>query len=173
MTVVNTRVSQPFNYSNPAWPVFSATAAGVSAAANLVALCWVGMWMGMTSKSNNLATLKTLIFVWVIPWFVISFASTMGAMLVIMPRLLKQGLAGTNQTSTAASQMMIWFPLIMAALAAGLSVAKDIIFFVWARRKLYSTFREQASRTLGQPQFVALPLPPRAIPTPPVISVQG
>jgi len=130
------------------------------------------MWMGMTSKSNNLATLKTLIFVWVIPWFVISFASTMGAMLVIMPRLLKQSLAGTTQVASSANQMMVWFPLFMAALAAGLSLAKDIFFFVWARRKLYSSFREQASRTLGQPRFVpAAPLPCPISP-PPIISAQ-
>ena len=31
-----------------------------SSAANLLALGWFGMWMGLTSRSTNLATLKTL-----------------------------------------------------------------------------------------------------------------
>ncbi|MEY2428473.1 MAG: hypothetical protein QOJ40_1358, partial [Verrucomicrobiota bacterium] len=166
------RVSGPLKYTNPIGPVFTAIAASVGTAANLIALCWFGMWMGMTSKSNNLATLKTLIFVQVIPWFVIWFGSMMGAMLIIMPRLFKNGVASTNQNSTWLNQMMSWFPFIIAALAAVLTVAKDIGFFVWSRRRLYFSFREQASRMLGQPRFVAPPLLPPVIASPPVISAQ-
>jgi len=43
--------------------------------ANLVALAWFGMWMGLNSKNTNLATLKTILFVEVIPWFVVVFTS--------------------------------------------------------------------------------------------------
>jgi hypothetical protein len=42
--------------------------------ANLTALCWFGMWMGMTSRNSNLATLKTIAFVQIVPWFVISLS---------------------------------------------------------------------------------------------------
>ena len=55
-------------------------------------------------------------------------------------------------------------------LTSTLSLAKDIGFFVWARRKLYSCFREEAGRTLGQPRFVTAAPPPPSIPTPPVIA---
>ena len=166
------RVSGPPKYTNPIGPVFTASAASVGTAANLIALCWFGMWMGMTSRSNNLATLKTLIFVQIIPWFVISFGSMMGAMLVIMPRLFKNGLAGTNQNSAWANQIMEWFPLIIAGLAVGLTLGKDIGFFVWARRKLYFSFREQAALTLGQPRFAPPPLLHCPISSPPVIAPQ-
>ena len=166
------RVSGPLKYTNPIGPIFTAIAASVSAAANLVALCWFGMWMGMTSKSNNLATLKTIIFVQIIPWFVISFGSMMGAALVIMPRLFKNGLASTNQTSTWVNQMMAWFPFVIAALATIMSLAKDAGFIIWSRRRLYFSFREQASRTLGPAQFVARSFLSPPIPPPPVIAAQ-
>jgi hypothetical protein len=130
------------------------------------------MWMGMTSKSNHLAILKTLVFVQVIPWFVITFASIMGSMLVIMPGLLKGGLTSSKRTSASVNQIMVWFPFIMAALAAGLSIGKDIGFFVWARRNLYRSFRAQAALTLGQPRFATLPLAPRSIAPPPIIPAQ-
>ena len=68
--------TQPFQPPNPAWQtamaVATALAAALSTAANLLALCWFGMWMGMTSRSANLATLKTILFVEIIPWFVIA-----------------------------------------------------------------------------------------------------
>src|SRR5438445_2961147 len=38
--------------------------------ANLAALCWFGMWMGLNSRNANLATLQTIVFVQIIPWFV-------------------------------------------------------------------------------------------------------
>ena len=57
--------------------VLAALAAVVTTVANLLALCWFGMWMGMTSRSANLATLKTILFVQIIPWFVIAFGSSM------------------------------------------------------------------------------------------------
>src|SRR5258706_6611952 len=44
--------------------------------ANLVALTWFGMWMGLNSKTTNLATLKTIVFVQIIPWFAVDRKST-------------------------------------------------------------------------------------------------
>jgi hypothetical protein len=49
-------------------------------------------------------------------------------------------------------------------------VAKDIGFIVWSRKKLHSSFREQAARSLGQPRFVALPPLPATAAPPPVIA---
>jgi hypothetical protein len=36
--------------------------------ADLVALGWVGMWLGLTSKKTNQATMKTIFFVLALPW---------------------------------------------------------------------------------------------------------
>ena len=66
-----------FQAISPAWQtvmaVATAVAAALSTAANLLALCWFGMWMGLTSRTANMATLKTILFVQVIPWFVMTF----------------------------------------------------------------------------------------------------
>lgn len=119
-------------------------------AANFVALSWFGMWMGVVSKSTPLATLKTIVFVEIIPWFVISFASALLFPLMLLPSLL-------TAVPTATSRIMFWYPLFTSAVATVLSLAKDIAFLLWARRKLYFEFRERATRTVAP---IRLPIPP-------------
>jgi hypothetical protein len=145
--------------------LFTAAIGGLSTAANVVALCWFGMWMGMTSKTANLATLKTILFVQILPWFVLYFASSIVTMLVLFPRFFKGG-------STNPLLMVVWYPLISSAVAGAFTLAKDIAFFVWARRNLYCSFREQASHAIGQPRLVAPPYPPLPVAAPPVIPAQ-
>jgi hypothetical protein len=174
--------------------------AAISAGANLLALSWFGMWAGVTSKKASLATLKTILFVQVIPWLVISFVSSFIAMLVVVPVMMTSGgfprttivtnssgaatyfnlqstsavvvgsSSGTLTNSNGAATTMTnlaapsattaavsasvggWvtiLPLVMAGVAAALNVAKDIGFLVWARRRLYSSFREQAIRSIS------------------------
>ncbi|MBI3849395.1 MAG: ABC transporter permease subunit [Verrucomicrobia bacterium] len=130
--------------------------------ANLAALCWFGMWMGMNSRNNNLATLKTIVFVQVIPWFVLSFASMMIVPLLLLPGLMKG-------VPSATSQMMTWYPLLASGVATVLYLAKDVGFSLWARRKLYSEFREQAVRSVS-PILPALPPPLPDVNVPPVIA---
>jgi len=156
-------IRQMLYYNHQEVPILIAIASGASTAGNLIALCWFGMWMGMTSRTSNLATLKTFLFVQVIPMFVLYFVSTMVTMLILFPRLMKGGAA-------TAPQVMTWYPLITAALTAALALAKDFAFFVWSRKKLYSSFRDQAARTLGQPRLTTPPPFPQPIPTPPVIT---
>jgi ABC-type transport system involved in multi-copper enzyme maturation permease subunit len=144
--------------------IASAAAAALSTGANLLALWWFGMWMGLTSKSANLATLKTILFVQVIPWFVAAFATGM------VVGLMLSGLAFRLSAAQPAA-WFAWWPLLSALLAAVLAVAKDIGFIVWSRNKLRSCLREQAALNPGQPRFAApLPLsisgpPPPIIPT--------
>jgi hypothetical protein len=139
--------------------LLAATAAALSTAGNLVALCWFGMWMGMTSRTANLATLKTLLFVQIIPALIIYFGSTMLVMAVMAPFFFK---SGRNSGPNMASYMM-WWPLLSIGLTSLLAISKDIGFFVWSRKKLYSSFREQSARSLGQPHLAAPPpLPPIA-----------
>jgi hypothetical protein len=155
-------------------PVFSTTllssaASVVTTAANLIAISWFGMWMGMTSKNNNLATLKPIAFVQVIPGLVIGFASALALPLLIMPLLIKSGLSGTNSSSWAASTLMNWYPLVTVVLAAALHIGKDIGFVLWSHRKLHASFRLQAVGNLGPVRPVASPPP---IAAPPVIGPQ-
>lgn len=137
------------------------SAAGTLAVvANLVALIWFGMWMGLNSKNTSLATLKTILFVQIIPWFVVSFAS-----MLTVPLLL---FANMSQTTTpTASFFMAWYPLLMVGVATILNLIKDVVFSLWARRKLYSEFRERASQTSAS-AMVTLPPPlpaTKALPT--------
>jgi len=136
-----------------------AIAGTLTTAANLVALCWFGMWMGMTSKNTSLATLNTIVFVQVIPWFAVSFTSGIAmALLMVMPGI-------RNVAST--TQMMIWYPLITSGLSDLLFVAKDIAFVIWSRRKLYGEFRERAGRSMVPIRSeLPPPLPPTSTPPP-------
>ena len=126
--------------------------AAISTAGNLLALCWFGMWMGLTSRSANLATLKTILFVQVIPWLVISFGSSMIIGLAVGFLFVKAGAKASSP-----STWLVWWPLLSAALSATLSVVKDIGFIIWARSKLRRSFREQAAGSLGESRPVAPP----------------
>src|SRR6266700_257894 len=117
-------------------------AAALTTIGNLIALSWFGMWMGLTSRNVPLATLQTFAFVQVIPWFVLKFAASMMIWAVMMPWLFKSGFA-------QAPGWFAWWPLLTAALAALLSVGKDIGFFVWSRKRLYLAFRDAAARNAG------------------------
>jgi ABC-type transport system involved in multi-copper enzyme maturation permease subunit len=143
----------------------AALAAATSATANIVALCWFGMWMGMTSRTAIMAALKTFAFVHIIPWVVISFTSAIVTFTVLMPRMMSGG-------AVAGTQFIAWYPLLTTVLTAALTIAKDIGFFVWSREKLYSSFREQAARTFGRPASAPPPVPP-PIARPPVIGLSA
>ncbi len=142
--------------------VTTAVAGALSTAANLLALCWFGMWMGLTSRTANLATLKTILFVQVIPWFVFAFGGSLVAGLLMAGVFLRSG-------APQSAAWLIWWPLLGGVLTAAVAVAKDIGFIVWSRRKLYSSFREEAARSLGQPRFVAPRPMVTAAAAPPII----
>src|ERR1019366_8080334 len=146
--------------------IAAAIASALSTAANLLAICWFGMWMGRTSRSANLATLKTLLFVEIIPGLLIVYGGYMVAGLV-MSGLLFRGMSpgGTNPFVSLA-----WWPILSSLVAAVAVVAKDSGFIFWSRNKLHSSFRTQAAHILGQPRFVASsPLAP-TVAAPPVFA---
>ncbi len=123
-----------------------AFAATLTTAANFIALIWFGMWMGLTSGKGHIATLKTLVFVQVIPWFAITFASSMLVPLLLLPQLI-----------TGTGMPMMWYPLLTSATTTVLCLGKDIGFLVWARGRLYGRFREGANRTLTSVIRIASP----------------
>ena len=144
------------------WVAVAITVAGrFTVAANLVALAWVGMWLGLTSRNVIQATLLTILFVQVVPWFVASFAAGLVIPLVLLPSLMKGGAAPT--------QMMLWFPLLISGIYSGLFVAKDIGCVLWARRRLLAQFRERAALTVAPRHSTLIPQPP-SVPAPPFIA---
>jgi len=123
----------------------------VTMGASLVALWWFGMWMGLTSKSANIATLKTLLFVQIIPWFAISFAAGMLVPMLIIPSLIARG-------GAASSNLMTWFPLLSSAFTTALALAKDIGFILWSRGRLHAQLRDRAADISS---YVAPPVIPQ------------
>jgi hypothetical protein len=147
------------NAGNLKYMVMSAMAAitTLTTLGNLIALAWFGMWMGMTSKTAHFATLKTFLIVWIIPWMLFSITATVLTAAVLLPWLSKNLKGG-------GSQFFMWYPLLSAAISGILTLAKNVGLFLWARRQLYFNFREQATRTPGQPRLSSrlpiVPLPP-------------
>ena len=106
-------------------------------AADLAALGWFGLWMGMTSKNLTLATFKTVVFVQVFPWIIISLLTLLVVATLSMSPMLRN--------SAMPSWLNTWITVIMTALPAGLTVAKDIGFVIWSRHQLCGALRRQAA----------------------------
>jgi hypothetical protein len=108
--------------------IVSATSSCVLIVTSLLSTTWFAMWMGLVSKKPNIALIKTLVFVEILPWMVISFAQTL-----IMVGMIFSGLPS-------------WvYHLPTLLLGAG----ADLIFFAIARHKLLHRFREIVARASG------------------------
>ena len=117
------------------WVVSAASTLVVGA--NLVALCWFGMWTGLKSKTTHQATLRSLLFVLIIPWFAIMFVSGLAFPLIAM-----SGTQGSRMSNP-------FFPIIVfGGISTLLSLAKDFGFTLWASRRLRAKFREVAMPNL-------------------------
>ena len=164
---MTTQTNQPISGAHEFFmTLIGAAASALSTVGSLLALGWFGMWMGLTSRTAHLATLKTILFVQVIPWFVIAFGSTM-----VMGLFMAQSFF--RSSSTQPTWWLVWWPLLSVLVSTTLALSKDIAFIVWSRKRLYSSFRERASRGVGQTVFATPPPLPLAIPAPPVIAGQG
>jgi hypothetical protein len=130
------------------WPlwvsVLTSVAGAIGYLTNLAALSWFGGWMGVTSKKASLAILKTMTFVMLIPWFCISVGAGIISMLFFVPMFVR-GAAATSMTS-----YMVWLPLVSVGVTTLLTIAKDVFFIRWARKKLYGSLR-QATQTVDVP----------------------
>ncbi len=138
--------------------VLSATGlTAVATLANLIALAWFGLWMGLTSKSANLAMIKALVFVQLIPTIVFSFVSGLLMASLFMIPAVRAATIGSTPT------FITWVPMLMPVIPALLAIAKDVVFILWSRNKLFGDVREVALQTSTQ---VRLPLLPPVITVP-------
>lgn len=119
--------------------------------ANLVALVWFGLWMGLTSRSANLATIKALVFVQLIPTFVFGFISGLLTVALISIPAMRAA------TSGSVPAFITWIPMLSPVIAAALAIAKDVVFIRWSRNKLFGDFRELALQTSTQVRLPAVP----------------
>lgn len=138
----------------PPWvPVVMVVVGTLSVVANLITLIWYGLWRGLISKGINTATLTTLLYAQVIPWFVIMFAGGMTIPLLTFMVFSR----GSPGPSAAALQAWIpWIPLILITVVLLLSLIKDVGFLIYARTKLFSEFRARASQ-VGAPVLGGAP----------------
>ncbi|MSU57299.1 MAG: ABC transporter permease [Pedosphaera sp.] len=95
--------------------------------ADLIALYWVGMWMGLASKNPKRAYSDTAGRVLAMPWIVFSGFMLLTALL---------SLRGRTDLS--------W--KFFLGFGIGEALALDLIFALWARHQLLTQFREVATR---------------------------
>jgi hypothetical protein len=121
-----------------------------------IAMAWFGMWMGVITRKPNLAVLKTLLFVYVLPWIVLSFVQ--GALYMSVAFMGSGGMG-----------LRLWVPPLVAG---ALAVVVDLVFFTVAWRRLMGNFRETVARAAGLAVFrMNAPVPPPAMPSPPQLPV--
>lgn len=137
--------------------------------ANFVALIWFGLWMGLVSRNSLLATLKTIVFVQILPWLVITFASAM-----TLPILM--AIFGGFGGATGTPNWVEWYALTSTVVVAGLTLGKDWLFWRLANRQLVDNFRIVATQAVVPvvyrkivPPVAASPNLPPVIPPPPVL----
>lgn len=145
--------------------------AGVSlllSLANFVALIWFGLWMGLVSRNGLLATLKTIAFVQILPWLVITFASAM-----TLPILM--AIFGGFRPGAAAGGWVEWYAVTSTVVVAVLTLGKDWLFWHLARRQLVDNFRNAATQAVVPVVYrkIVPPVPSPPIPLPVIPSLPG
>ncbi len=118
---------------------------------NLIALIWYGLWMGLTSKSVHLATLKTLVFVQIVPWFVITIVTSQLLMAMMVSPALQAARHGGPPLAVT------WVNFLLPPIAAALAIVKDLFFIHWARTRLFGDLREIVLQASTQVRLPAIP----------------
>jgi hypothetical protein len=129
------------------WALFWAEAM-VLLVADLGGLYWLGMWRGLTARNPIRATIGNLGCILLLPWA----AATIG--------LFMLSVAWPDAEHELVLPFFLWFWF-------GLSLAVNLGFSVWARRKLLTQFRLAATQRFERPPgfwerlATLLPLPRR------------
>ncbi len=101
---------------------------------DFVALGWVGMWLGMTSKGRGRAMLTGLALVVLLPCILTQLFMALGENL---------GLMGLNTTPTRFMQAN-HFASIRTSIFFCTSLLIDVVVILWARARLLANFRRLA-----------------------------
>lgn len=99
--------------------------------ANPIALAWVGMWMGLTSRNTSVAVLKTVCLVCIIPFAIEIFLEIISD--TLLPRAVRTGWGKT------------WPDWLGEVFIAALDLTKVLFLVVVARWRLLKTMRERAA----------------------------
>lgn len=89
--------------------------------ADLIALYWLGMWMGMTARNPNRASSATAVRILVVPWAVFG--------------LVSMAVSWSEFNPGGKFFLGLWF---------GLGLATDLFYGFWSRHKLHTEFRRVA-----------------------------
>jgi ABC-type transport system involved in cytochrome c biogenesis permease component len=111
------------------WQVVGLVAGLINFFANLAALAWFGMWMGLTNRKPTIATLKTVCFVVLLPKIALLFVQG------FLMTLIAFSTIGSSGSGMAA----FWVSSIVVCL---LTVGKNVFFILFARQRLSTRFRE-------------------------------
>jgi ABC-type transport system involved in multi-copper enzyme maturation permease subunit len=120
-----------------AYAIASQVNSAVTSITTAGAIGWFGMWMGLRSRKQHMAVIKTFVFVFILP------AVAIGIVQMIL-MITFAGFAGTGRQALGPTiTCILW-------------VMKDAAFILWARRNLYWHFREgvagiNVSRPVFQP----------------------
>lgn len=128
---------------------------------NLIALTWFGFWMGLVSRNSLSATLKTLLFVQVIPSLAISFGAGI---------LMSLTLVLTGWSSGGARRLEL-YALVTTLVPMALSLTKNWVFYFLARKRMGEQFRATALQAVNVAAGSLLPVvaAPPVMATPPRI----
>src|SRR5688572_19257498 len=94
----------------------------VTSLTTAAAIALVGMWLGLRSRRPHIAVIKTYVFVLIIPGVALSII--MGILMIGL------SLAGNYEQ------------VLLTVITTLLWVVKDVALILWARRNLYSRFRD-------------------------------
>jgi ABC-type transport system involved in multi-copper enzyme maturation permease subunit len=104
---------------------------------DILALCWVGAWLSLSSKKPTLALLKTYSFVILIPWVA---AYSMPGLQSLLPQRVWTAAMGQPQARELLTMAVYMTdPLCW--------VAKNLLFILWARHGLKRHFRSAAAQS--------------------------
>ena len=98
--------------------------------ADLVALYWVGMWLGLTARNKIRALSGSLIRILLLPWAGYGLVLLILVLRELGPRSYQNGPAWT----------------FFLGLWLGLGLGADLLFGAWARQRLLSEFRTAAQQ---------------------------
>jgi len=110
---------------------------------DILALCWVGAWLSISSRKANLAILKTYALVILLPWAFAYFSED-------FTTFLRQRLA-TYTAGRPALQQILFNPNVsLILLPSACWVLKNCLFVLWASLHLRRHFRQAAAQTYVQ-----------------------